>query len=113
MDRRARICFLEHAATELLESETNDSLRIGVSGHSYDRLVITAMGCSVVIGFEHEGAVLLDVASLKGRRGRGPHVLAGGCEYTLRTVHRLADDFVPTVTFDDPSNDAGFRARLR
>jgi hypothetical protein len=113
MDRRARICLLEHATAELLESETNDSLRIGVSGSPCDRLVITAMGSSVVVGFEHEGAVLLKVASLEGPRGRGPHVLAGGCEYTLRRVHRLSDHFVPTITFDDPSNDAGFRARLR
>jgi hypothetical protein len=113
MDRRARICLLEHAAAELLESETNDSVRIGVSGHRYDRLVVTAMGFHVVVGFEHEGAVILNVAKLRGQRGRGPHLLADGCEHTLRTAHRLADDFVPTITFDDPSNDAGFRARLR
>jgi hypothetical protein len=113
MDRPTRIGYIEHAAAELLESETNASLRIGVRGRECDRLVITAAGCSVVVALEHRGAVLLTVAALQGRQARGPRVLAAGCEYALRAIHRLSDDFVPTVAFDNPANAARFRERVR
>ncbi len=113
MDRPTRIRVLEQAAAELLESETNASLRIGVAGRRRDALVITAAGCSVVVGVEHGAQVLLSVAALEGRPERGPRVLATRCEATLRRLHGLPDDFVPSVSFDNEANARRFRERLR
>jgi hypothetical protein len=111
MNHLTRIAVIEQAAAELLESETNASLRIGVRGTACDGLVLTAAGCSLVVGLEHRGAVLLSVSALAGSGGGGPRALAAGCERVLRTVHALADDFIPTVSFDDPVNAARFRRR--
>jgi hypothetical protein len=97
---------------ELLESETNGSLRIGVEGRRHDALVVTAMGCSVVVGIENGAQVLLSVARLECRPERGPRVLAARCEATLRRLHGLPDDFVPTVDFDNEANARRFRERL-
>jgi hypothetical protein len=112
MDRPTRIRLIEDAAAELLESETNASLRIGVRGQRCDALVVTAVGSSVVLGLERGRTLLLDVAAL-GRPSRGPRAIADGCERTLRAVHGLPDDFVPTLAFDNPANASRFRDRLR
>jgi hypothetical protein len=112
MDRPTRIGVLELAAAELLESETNGSLRIGVEGRQRDAVVITATGCCVVVGIENGAQVLLSVARLDGCPERGPRVLAARCEATLRRLHGLPDDFVPTVDFDNEANARRFRQRL-
>jgi hypothetical protein len=104
--------MLELATAELLESETNASLRIGVEGRRRDALVITAAGCALVVGVEHGPQVLLNARSPEGSQGRGPRVLATRCEATLRRLHGLADDFVPTIDFDNPDNAARFRERI-
>ncbi|HEX4864297.1 MAG TPA: hypothetical protein VFV02_09505, partial [Acidimicrobiales bacterium] len=49
MEMQARIRLLEHAASELLESETNGSLVLGVRGSQCEPLVVTALGCSVLV----------------------------------------------------------------
>jgi hypothetical protein len=113
MDRATRIDLLEQAAAELLESEMNASLRIGVPGCERARLVLTAAGSSVIVRLERGGSVLLPVGGLHGPAGRGPRAIAAGCERTLRTVHGLRDDFDLTVVFDNAANAARFPARLR
>ena len=112
MDRPTRISLLEAAAAELLESETNGSLRIGAQGRRRDALVISAMGCCVVVGIENGAQILLSVAGLEGYPERGPRVLAARCEATLRRLHGLPDNFVPTVDFDNAANARRFRERL-
>ncbi len=104
--------MLELATAELLESETNASLRIGVAGRRRDALVITAAGCALVVGLEHGPQVLVNARSLDGCQDCGPRVLAARCEATLRQLHGLGDDFVPTVAFDNPHNAARFRERI-
>jgi hypothetical protein len=104
--------LLELATAELLESETNASLRIGVAGRRCAALVVTAAGCALVVGVEQGAQVLLNARSPEGSQDRGPRVLATRCEATLRRLHGLADDFVPTVAFDNPANAARFRERL-
>ena len=104
--------MLELAAGELLESETNGSLRIGVQGRRHDALVVTALGCCVVVGIENGAQVLLSVARPQGCPDRGPKVLAAGCEATLRRLHGLPDDFVLTVAFNNEANARRFRERL-
>jgi hypothetical protein len=105
--------MIEMATAELLESETNASLRIGVKGRRCDALVITAAGCALVIGVEAGAQVLLNARAPDGCQDRGPRALAARCEATLRRLHGLADDFIPTVAFDNPANAARFRERLR
>jgi hypothetical protein len=104
--------MLELATAELLESETNASLRIGVRGRRCSALVVTAAGCALVVGVEHGAQVLLNARSPEVRQERGPRVLAARCEATLRQLHGLGDDFVPTVAFDNPANAARFREAL-
>ena len=104
--------MLELATAELLESETNASLRIGVEGRRCDALVVTAAGCALVVGVEYGAQVLLNARPPDGCRDRGPRALAARCEATLRRLHGLADDFVPTLAFDNPANAARFRERL-
>ena len=113
MDRATRIDLLEQAAAELLESETNASLRIGVLGRDRAGLVITTAGYSAVVGMHRGGSVLLRVDTLHSPSGRGPRAIAAGCERALRTVHGLCDDFALTVVFDNAANAARFPARLR
>jgi hypothetical protein len=112
MDAHRRLRLLEHAASELLESERNASLLVGVSGSDCAPLVVTALGCSLHVALGPRGSVLIDVASLRRYGARGPRAIAEGCDRTLRTVHRLASDFVPTVSFDDPMNTVRFLGRL-
>ena len=112
MDPLERLRLLEHATTELLESETNASLTLGALGHRGGRMVVTALGCSVVVAVGNGAAVLMQLATLGRRRCSGARALAAGCERTLRTVHRLPPDFVPTIAFDDPTNTAGWLDRL-
>ncbi len=57
--------MLELATAELLESETNASLRIGVKGRRCRGLVVTAAGCALVVAVEH------------GVAGAGQHRHAG------------------------------------
>ncbi len=108
MDRRARIRLLEHAASELLESETNGSLSIAVKGAEYDPLVVTALGCSVLIAVGRRASMLMAIASLRPDGRSGPRALAEGCERTLRAVNGLPADFVPTLSFGDPANARRF-----
>jgi hypothetical protein len=108
MDRATRIRLIQSAAVELLESESNASLRIGVRGTGCKGLVIKSAGCSVVVEVEHGGSVLLALAALRG----GPRDLAAGCDRALRTVNGLSDTFVPTVSFDNPANAVRFQGRL-
>jgi hypothetical protein len=103
-----RLRLLERAASELLESETNASLVLGVRGVNCDPVVVTALGCSVLVAVGLRGAVLVALSSPGRRGGAGPRALAEGCDRTLRRVHGLPARFVPTVTFDHPVNAARF-----
>jgi hypothetical protein len=113
VDRRTRIRLLERAAAELLESETNGSLVVGASGRELEPLVITALGCSVLVVLGCRASVLVAMTSLGGRGTPGPRALASGCERVLRVVHGLAEDFIPTLAFDNPANAKGFIERPR
>lgn len=112
MDPLARLRLFEHAAAELLESETNGSLTLGVRGDRREPLVINALGCSVLVAMGPGAAVLMPMRSLPRRGTSGTQALAAGCERTLRTVHGLPPGFVPTVSFDNPVNTAGWLSRL-
>jgi len=111
MDTPTRVRILEHAAAELLESESNSSVVIGALGTDCEPLVVTALGCSVVVALGHRASVLTPMASLRGGAA-GPRSLAAGCERTLRAVHGLPAGFIPTLRFSHPPNLAGFLARL-
>jgi len=104
--------MLELATAELLQSETNGSLLIGVEGRRCRGLVVTAAGCALVVGIEHGAQVLVNTAVPDRRQDRGPRALAARCEAVLRWIHWLPDDYVPTVAFADPSNARRFRDRL-
>ena len=112
MDVSTRLHILEEAAAELLESELNSSLLIGVRGRECDPLVVTALGCSVRMALGPRASVLTTMASLGDREGRGPRALAAGCERTLRTAHGLSARFAPTLWFEHPLNRAGFLRRF-
>jgi len=112
MDASIRLRILEDAVAELLESELNSSLVIGVRGRSCDPLVVTAIGCSVRMALGPRASVLTTMASLGSRQGCGPRALAVGCERTLRTAHGLSARFAPTLWFEHPRNRAGFIRRL-
>jgi len=112
MDPRARLRLLEHAAAELLESETNGSLVLGVSGRDFEPLVVTALGCSVLVAVGCRSAVRMAVASLGRDRASGLRALAEGCDRTLREVHHLPSEFVPLISFGSPVNNARFAGRL-
>jgi hypothetical protein len=112
MDQLERIRLLEHATSELLESETNGSLALGVRGLDCEPLVITALGCNVLVAVGRRSPMLMAVSSLN-RDGRfGPRALAEGCDRTLRAVHGLAAEFTPTLAFADPLNARRFRECL-
>jgi hypothetical protein len=106
VDTRTRLRLLEHAAAELLESETNGSMILGARGSRCEPLVVTALGCSVLLAIGPRASVLIPMQSLQRRGMVGARALAAGCERTLRTVHRLPPDFAPTVSFDNPVNAA-------
>ena len=106
--RNARIRLLEHAASELLESETNGSLVLGVRGSDCEPLVVTALGCSVMVAVGRRSPILITISSLTRGGTTGPRALAEGCDRTLRTVHDLALEFVPTLSYADPENDRRF-----
>jgi hypothetical protein len=108
MEAHVRIRLLEHAASELLESETNGSLVLGVRGSDCDPLVVTALGCSVLIAVGRRSAILMAVSSLRREGRSGPRALAEGCDRTLRIVHDLPSEFVPTLFFADPVNAGRF-----
>ncbi len=112
MDRRTRILLLERAAAELLESETNGSLAVGASGRELEPMIITALGCSVLVVLGCHASVLVAMTALGGSGTPGPRALASGCERALRVVHGLAEDFIPTLAFDNPVNAKGFAVRL-
>jgi hypothetical protein len=95
----------------LLESETNGSLAIGVSGSDCAPLIVTAVGSSVLLAVGLGGPVLTTTSSLRGQYPLGPRVLAEGCDRALRRVHRLPMAFTPTLSFADPMNAQRFRAR--
>ncbi|MGA7989691.1 MAG: hypothetical protein WCB51_14980 [Candidatus Dormiibacterota bacterium] len=95
----------------MLESETNGSLAIGVTGSDCAPLIVTAVGSSVVLAVGVIGAVLTPISSLCGRCAPGPRLLAEGCDRALRGVHRLPADFTPTLCFADPLNARRFRER--
>jgi hypothetical protein len=108
MNPQARIRLLEQAASELLESETNASLVLGVRGSDCEPLVVTALGCSVLVAVGHGSPILMPISSLARNGGSGPRALAEGCDRTLRTVHDLPPEFVPTLFFPDPVNASHF-----
>jgi hypothetical protein len=112
VDTQARLRLLEHAAAELLESETNGSMTLGARGSRCEALVVTALGCSVLVAFGPRASVLLPMRSLRRQGTFGARALAAGCERALRTVHGLPPDFVPTVAFDDPTNAARWIGRV-
>jgi hypothetical protein len=112
MDAHRRLGLLEDAASELLESERNASLLLGVSGSDCAPLVVRALGCSLHVAIGSRSSVLIDIASLHRCGARGPRAIAEGCDRTLRTVHHLASNFVPTLSFDDPLNAVRFLGRL-
>jgi len=103
-----RLRLLEYAASELLESETNGSLVLGVRGSDCDPVVVTALGCSVLVAVGVRGAVLVPLSVVGRPGGAGPRTIAEGCDRALRRVHRLSAQFVPTVMFDHPVNTARF-----
>ena len=108
MNPQARIRLLERAASELLESETNASLVLGVRGNDCEPLVVTALGCSVLVAVGRRSPILMPISSLNRNGRSGPRALAEGCDRTLRTVHALASEFVPTLFFADPVNASHF-----
>jgi hypothetical protein len=112
MEPLARIRLLEHAACELLESETNASLLLGVQGTDCDPLVVTALGCSVLVAVGRRPPILMALSSLRRGNRSGPRALAAGCDRTLRRVHDLPPDFVPTLSFADPVNASRFHEWL-
>jgi hypothetical protein len=112
VDTQARLRLLEHAAAELLESETNGSMILGARGSSCAPLVVTALGCSVLVAVGPNTATLLPLLSLQRRGRSGTRALAAGCERTLRTVHGLSPNFVPSVSFDNPVNAARWLGRV-
>jgi hypothetical protein len=113
MERLARIRLLEQAAAELLASETNGSLFIGIDGSTYEPLVITAFGCSVLLAVGHRASVLMTLSSARSDGLSGARELAEGCDRALTAVHDLPADFAPTVHFDNPANAGHFPSSLR
>ncbi len=91
-----------------LESETNASLVLGVRGSDCEPLVVTALGCSVLIAVGRRSPILMPISSLNRNGGSGPRALAEGCDRTLRAVHDLPSEFVPTLFFADPVNASHF-----
>jgi hypothetical protein len=112
VDPRARLRLLEDAVAELLESETNGSLTIGVRGRECEPLLVTALGGNVLIAVGPRASVLTPMRSLQRHGALGARALAWGCERTLRAVHRLPPDFVPSVAFDNPMNAARWIGRV-
>jgi hypothetical protein len=112
MDPNSRIRLLERAASELLESETNGSLVLGVRGSDCEPLVVTALGCTILVAVGRRSPMLIAISSLSRDGRSGPRALAEGCDRTLRTVHHLPSEFVPTLFFADPINAGRFRERL-
>ena len=108
MNPQTRIRLLEWAASELLESETNASLVLGVRGSDCEPLVLTALGCSVLVAVGRRSPVLMPISSLKLNGRSGPRALAEGCDRTLRTVHDLPSEFTPTLFFADPVSAGRF-----
>jgi hypothetical protein len=108
MEAHTRIRLLEHAASELLESETNGSLVLGVRGSDCDPLVVTALGCSVLVAVGRQSSILMAISPLSREGKSGPRALAEGCDRTLRTVHDLSSDFAPTLFFTDAVNARRF-----
>jgi hypothetical protein len=112
MEPLARIRLLEHAASELIESETNASLVLGVKGTDCDPLVVTALGCSVLVAVGRRPPILMAISSLRRGNRSGPQALAEGWDRTLRRVHGLPPNFAPTLSFGDPVNARRFREWL-
>jgi hypothetical protein len=112
VDTQTRLRLIEHAAAELLESETNGSMILGARGSSCEPLVVTALGGSVLVAIGLRASVLLPMRSLHRRGSFGARALAAGCERALRTVHGLPPDFVPSVSFDNPVNAARWIGRV-
>jgi hypothetical protein len=112
VDPQERLRLFEHATAELLESETNASLALGVHDGGCEPVVVMALGCSVLVAVGSRARILVPLASLGRPPTSGARALAAGCDRTLRTVHRLSLGFVPSVDFDDPANAAGWLGRL-
>jgi hypothetical protein len=111
VEPRTRTRLLEDAASELLESETNGSLMVGATGCACEPLTLTALGGSVLVAVGHRASMLISMSSLRSRGSSGPRALAAGCDRTLRTLHDLPVDFVPSLSFGDPANAARFHER--
>jgi hypothetical protein len=108
MNPQARIRLFERAASELLESETNASLMLGVRASDCEPLVVTALGCSVLVAVGARSPILMPLSKLMLNGRSGPRALAEGCDRTLRTVHGLSSEFVPTLVFADPVSASRF-----
>jgi hypothetical protein len=113
MEQQTRIRLLEEAASELLESETNGSLLLGATERDCEPFVIKALGCSVLVAVGRRPPILMAISSLSRDGRSGPRALAEGCDRTLRTVHGLPSEFVPTLFFADPVNARRFPEWLR
>ena len=109
MEPRVRIRVLERAISELLESETNGSLVLSSMGRDCEPLIVTALGCSVLMAVGPRPPILVAIPALNGHGRSGPRALAEGCDRTLRTVYDLRPDFVPTLFFADAANARRFR----
>jgi|GEM_PF-3206541 len=111
VDRPARLRVVEHAIAELLESETNGSLTLGGGTSDREPLMITALGCSVLLTIGPGESVLVPVGSLRRDRISGARALAALCEQVLLALHGLPRGSVPTIAFDNPINAAGWVGR--
>ncbi|HEY6468524.1 MAG TPA: hypothetical protein VI434_02030 [Candidatus Dormibacteraeota bacterium] len=107
-----RLRLLELAARELLESETNGSMVIGAGSDAVEPVVVTALGCSVLLAVGHRSPVLMSIAALRPRGVGGPRALAQGCERALRAVNHLPADFAISLSFGLAANASGFLHRL-
>jgi hypothetical protein len=85
---------------------------VGAAGADAEPLLVSAVGCSVLIAVGGHSPVLMPVAGLQPRRAGGPRALAESCDRALRTVNHLPADFVLTLSFDVATNASGFLDRL-
>jgi hypothetical protein len=87
-------------------------MAVGAAGTDAEPLVIRAVGCSVLVAVGRRSPVLMSVAALEPRGVGGPRALAESCDHALRSVNRLPEDFVLTLSFDVAENASRFVDRL-
>ena len=87
-------------------------MMVGAAGADAEPLVVTAVGCSVLVAVGRRSPVLMPVAALRPRGGGGPRALAESCDRALRAVNCLPADFVLTLSFEVAANASRFLERL-